>query len=91
MTVRQAAERLGLCYDTTLILVTAGRIPATNISTGKTNKRWLITEEGLQEFLRPTNTPPPRQPLPPRRKPVPDYVDDPPVSRRGTAARRGVR
>ncbi len=54
-TTTEVAEILNCNLQRVQTLIRAGKLPAVNISVGEKKPRWRVTNESLNEFLRPAN------------------------------------
>jgi len=51
LSVRDVSERLGVCDETVLAHIRAGRLVAVNVGLGSQRPRWRIRPEALDQFL----------------------------------------
>ena len=76
-TPKQAGELLSCSDDTVIAHISSGELEAINIGLGKQRKRWIITEEAIESFLRrraKTIKPPTRRK--PAAAPVRDWLNE---------------
>jgi excisionase family DNA binding protein len=73
LTVRRAAARIGVAYDTVLDWITSKQLKASNIGKGKVKARYRIAVADLESFLAGRK---PEDATPPRRKAAVSFQRD---------------